>query len=179
MTAHAGVYALGGATPEIAADAWIAPGAHVIGRVKLGAGASVWFGAALRGDNEPIEIGPGSNIQENAVLHTDPGFPLQVGRHVTIGHGAIVHGCTVADGALIGMGAIVLNGAQIAEGCLVGAGALVTEGKRFEPGSLIVGSPARSIRNLDAASREAIIETARRYVANADRFRRETTCCNP
>lgn len=175
MTARAGVYALGDAAPEIAPDAWVAPGARVVGRVSLAAGASVWFGAALRGDNEPIEIGPGANIQENAVLHTDPGFPLRVGRHATIGHGAIVHGCTVEDGALIGMGAIVLNGAWIAEGCLVGAGALVTEGKRFEPGSLIVGSPARAIRTLDAAARNALIETARRYVANADRFQREMT----
>lgn len=162
---------LDGRAPEVAPDAWVAPDANVIGDVVLGAQASVWFGATLRGDNERIAIGARSNVQEGCVLHTDIGHPLTVGADCTVGHGAILHGCTLGAGCLIGMGATVLNGAVLGEGCLVGAGALVTEGKSFAPGSMILGAPARAVRELDAAAREALIASAAGYVANAARFR--------
>ena len=165
------IHALDGRAPEVAADAWVAPGAHVIGDVVLGPQASVWFGAVLRGDNERIAIGARSNVQEGCVLHTDIGFPLTIGADCTIGHGAILHGCTLGDGCLVGMGATVLNGAVLGEGCLVGAGALVTEGKAFPAGSMILGAPARAVRALDAAARAALIASAAGYVANAARFR--------
>ena len=165
------IHALDDRIPALAEDAWVAHDANVIGAVSLGPGASVWFGATLRGDNEPIAIGPGSNVQEHCVLHTDMGFPLTVGPDCTIGHRAILHGCTVGEGSLVGMGAIVLNGAVIGPGCLVGAGALVTEGKTFPPGSLVVGAPAKVVRTLDEAAREAVRESARHYRANAARFR--------
>jgi len=166
------IYALDGHAPELpeAGRYWVAPDAHVVGRVRLGLDASVWFGAVLRGDNELIDIGERSNVQDGAMLHTDMGFPLTVGAEVTIGHHAILHGCTVGRGALIGMGATVLNGARIGDGCLVGANALVTEGKAFPDHSLIVGSPAKAIRTLDAAALERLRATARGYVANARRF---------
>ncbi len=149
------VYALGTARPSLPEDgrSWIAPGAHVIGDVALGEDVGVWFNASIRGDRAPIRVGARTNVQEGAVLHADPGFPLTIGEGVTIGHRAIVHGCTVGDNSLIGMGAIVLNGARIGANCLVGAGALVTEGKSFPDGSLIVGSPARAVRQLDAEPR--------------------------
>lgn len=165
------IYAFEGVRPEIADTAWIAPGAQVMGRVRLLQEASIWFNAVLRGDNEWIEIGPRSNVQEGAVMHTDPGAPLTIGADVTIGHGAILHGCSIGDGALIGMGAIVLNRAVIPAGALVGAGALVTEGKTFEEGALIVGSPARAKGVLEPQQRGALIESATNYVQKAARFR--------
>lgn len=169
------LYELGGHAPQTPKDgsAWVAPGARVMGKIVLEEGANIWFGAVLRGDNEVIHVGRGSNIQENSVLHTDPGFPLTIGAECTIGHGAILHGCTLGDGVLIGMGATVLNGATIGAESLVGAGALVTEGKSFPPGSLIVGSPAKAVRSLSDAERQKLRLSAARYVANAARFRRE------
>jgi carbonic anhydrase/acetyltransferase-like protein (isoleucine patch superfamily) len=149
---------------------WVAPDAHVIGRARLGADVSVWFGAVLRADNDLIEIGEGSNIQEGAMLHADPGFPLAVGAHCTIGHHAILHGCTIGDGSLVGMGATVLNGARIGANCLVGANALVTEGKEFPDNSLIVGAPATAIRTLDAAAVARFQKEAPGYVAKWRRF---------
>ena len=141
------LYALDGTRPETAkaGDWWLAPDAHVIGRVRLAAGVGVWFGAVLRGDNEWISIGEGSNIQEGCVLHTDMGYPLTVGANCTIGHRAILHGCTIGENSLVGMGATVLNGARIGANSLVGANALVTEGKEFPDNSLIIGSPAKAV----------------------------------
>lgn len=166
------VYALGPHRPDLPAAGrfWIAPDAHVIGQVSLGPGVGIWFGAVLRGDREPIRVGDDTNVQEGAVLHTDPGFPLTLGRGCTIGHRAIVHGCTIGDDVLIGMGATVMNGATIGPGSLVGAGALVTEGKTFPPRSLIVGSPAKAIRMLDDAAVDRIRLSARSYVENWQRF---------
>ncbi|MBM2576608.1 gamma carbonic anhydrase family protein [Jannaschia sp. Os4] len=166
------IHALDGLAATIHPDAWVAPGAHVIGNVTLEAGASVWFGAVLRGDNEPIVIGAGSNVQENAVLHTDPGCPLTVGRDCTVGHKAMLHGCTIGDGALVGMGATVLNRATLGAGSLLGACALVTEGKDIPDGMLAVGSPAKAVRALDEAARAGLVASARHYVENAARFRR-------
>jgi carbonic anhydrase/acetyltransferase-like protein (isoleucine patch superfamily) len=165
------IYALDGQRPEIHPDAWIAPGAQVIGRVRIGAGASVWFGAVLRGDNEWIAVGEETNVQENAVLHTDWGFPLTIGARCTIGHKAMLHGCVIADGSLIGMGATVLNGAKIGAGCLIGACALVTEGKEIADGSLVMGAPGRVVRSLDDAARARLLQSADGYAANARRFR--------
>ena len=165
------IYALDGISPEIDATAWAAPGAHVIGRVRLEAEASVWFGTTMRGDNEPITIGARSNVQENCVLHTDPGCPLTVGPDCTIGHKAMLHGCTIGAGTLIGMGAIVLNRAVIGAGCLIGAGALIPEGKEIPAGSLVMGAPGRVVRELDEAARAALLQSAANYVANAARFR--------
>ena len=169
------VYALGDRRPQLPAEGrfWIAPNATVLGDVVLGEGVGVWFGATLRGDNETLSIGARSNIQEGCTLHTDPGFPLEIGADCTVGHNAILHGCKIGEGSLIGMGAIVLNGASIGRNCLVGAGALVTEGKSFPDGSLIVGSPAKAVRELDEATRAALRESAARYVANARRFARD------
>lgn len=162
------IYALDHAAPDLpgAGHYWVAPDAHVIGRVILGADVGIWFGAVLRGDNEPITVGARSNIQEGALLHADPGFPCTVGEDVTVGHHAILHGCTVGDGSLIGMGATLLNGAKIGAGSIVGANALVTEGKEFPPMSLIVGSPAKAIRSLDAATTARLLQSAAQYVAN-------------
>lgn len=161
------LYALDGTSPETApaGEWWLAPDAHVIGRVRLGAGVGIWFGAVLRGDNEWIEIGENSNIQEGCVLHTDMGSPLSVGAGCTIGHRAILHGCTIGENSLVGMGATVLNGAKIGRNSLVGANALVTEGKEFPDNSLIVGAPARAIRTLDDKAAEGIAASARGYVA--------------
>jgi carbonic anhydrase/acetyltransferase-like protein (isoleucine patch superfamily) len=166
------LYALDGVRPELPADGryWIAPGAQVIGKVRLGVDASVWFGVVLRGDNEEIFIGPGSNIQDNSVLHTDPGFPVWIGENCTIGHRAVLHGCTIGDNSLIGMGATLLNGARIGRNCLVGANALVTEGKSFPDNSLIVGSPAKVLRELDESAAARLAESAARYVANWRRY---------
>ncbi|WP_460451855.1 gamma carbonic anhydrase family protein [Alsobacter sp. SYSU BS001988] len=149
---------------------WIAPDAHVIGAVELGEEASIWFGSVLRGDNELIRLGARSNIQEHSLLHTDMGYPMDIGADVTVGHHAILHGCTVGEGALIGMGATVLNGARIGRGSLVGANALVTEGKEFPEFSLIVGAPARAIRTLDEAAVARLRATAAHYVDNWRRF---------
>ncbi len=164
------IWQLDGITPEIDPTAWVAPGAQVIGRIILGADTSVWFGATLRGDNEPIVVGAGSNIQENAVLHTDMGFPLAIGAGCTIGHKAMLHGCTIGDNSLIGMGAIILNGAVIGRNCLIGAGALVTEGKTIPDGSLVMGAPARVVRQLDADALARLRHSARGYQQNARRF---------
>ncbi|CTQ50472.1 gamma carbonic anhydrase family protein [Jannaschia donghaensis] len=164
------IYGLDGTEPTVDADAWVAPDANVIGNVTLAAGSSVWFGTTIRGDNEPIALGASSNVQENCVLHTDVGFPLTVGANVTVGHKAMLHGCTIGDGALIGMGATVLNGAVIGEGCLIGAGALITEGKVIPPGSLVMGAPGKVVRQLDAAALAALLASAEHYRQNAARF---------
>jgi carbonic anhydrase/acetyltransferase-like protein (isoleucine patch superfamily) len=155
--------------PE-AGDFWVAPDANVIGKVRLNAGASVWFGATLRGDNEWIDIGAGSNVQENSVLHTDIGFPLTIGRNCTIGHKAILHGCTIGDQSLIGMGAIVLNGAQIGRNCLIGAGALITEGKIIPDNSLVLGAPGKVVRSLTEAEIQGLLASAIGYQTNMRRF---------
>ena len=159
------LYAIGGLEPRIAPDAWVAPSADLIGDVRLAALASVWFGAVIRADNTPILVGARSNIQEGAMLHSDPGVPCTVGDDVTVGHHAILHGCKIGDRVLIGMGATVLNRAVIGEDCLVGAGALVTEGKEFPPGYLIVGSPAKAIRPLDDMQRAMLKMSAALYAA--------------
>ncbi|MBZ8119357.1 gamma carbonic anhydrase family protein [Roseovarius sp. LXJ103] len=164
------LYSLDGETPVIDADAWIAPGAHVMGRVRLEAGASVWFCATLRGDNEWISVGAGSNIQENAVLHTDMGHPLTIGAGCTVGHKAMLHGCTIGSNTLIGMGATVLNGAVIGDNCLIGAGALITEGKVIPDGSLVMGAPGKVVRQLDDAAIEGLRRSALGYQANMRRF---------
>ena len=168
------LYALDDRTPELPAAGrfWIAPDAHVIGRVRLGEDASVWFGSVARGDNELIDLGPRVNIQEGSMLHTDPGFPMTIGADCTIGHHAILHGCTIGANSLIGMGATVLNGARIGANCLVGANALVTEGKEFPDNSLIVGAPAKAIRTLDAQSAERLRQTALHYVRELAALRR-------
>ena len=164
-------YELDGVQPEVAETAWIADTAQVIGRVVMGPDSSVWFGSVLRGDNDPITIGEGSNVQDGSVLHTDKGKPLDIGKHVTIGHNVILHGCTIGDESLIGMGAIVLNGAKIGKHCLVGAGALVTENKEFPDGSLIVGNPAKVVRQLTDEQIAGLKRSAQGYMANAKRFR--------
>ncbi|MCW3781084.1 gamma carbonic anhydrase family protein [Defluviimonas salinarum] len=165
------IYELDGIVPEIGEDAWVAPGANLIGKVVLEAGANVWFGSTLRGDNEEVRVGSGSNIQENCVLHTDMGFPLVIGADCTIGHKAMLHGCIIGEGSLIGMGATVLNGAKIGKGCLIGAGALITEGKEIPDGSLVMGAPGKVVRELDAAARAKLIASAAHYRANAARYR--------
>jgi carbonic anhydrase/acetyltransferase-like protein (isoleucine patch superfamily) len=165
------IYALDGIAPEIDADSWIAPDANVIGRVVLDAGASVWFAATLRGDNEPIRVGAGSNVQENCVCHTDMGYPLTIGQDCTVGHKAMLHGCTIGDGSLIGMGATVLNGAVIGQGCLVGAGALVPEGKEIPDGALVMGMPGKVVRMLDDAARAGLLASAAHYRDRMRRFR--------
>jgi len=166
------IYTLDGHAPELPEPDrfWIAPDAHVIGRVRLGRDVGIWFGAVLRGDNEPIVIGERSNIQDGAVLHTDAGFPLVLGADVTVGHHAIVHGCSIGDGSLVGMGATVLNGARIGAGCLIGANALVSEGKEFPDHTLIVGAPARARRTMDPATVARLLESARHYVGNWKRY---------
>ena len=164
------IWELDGATPRLAADAWAAPDAQLIGRVVLEEGASVWWGSVLRGDNEEIRLGRGSNLQDLCVCHTDPGFPLLIGADCTIGHRAILHGCTIEDGALVGMGATILNGAVIGAGALAGAGALVTDGKRIPPGAVVLGSPGRVVRHLDAVPAAAAAPPPR-YRAKAARFR--------
>ena len=165
------IYALDGIRPQLHPDTWVAPDANLIGRVVLEAGASVWFGATLRGDNEEIRVGAGSNVQENAVLHTDMGFPLTIGANCTIGHKAMLHGCTVGEGTLIGMGAMLMNGSRIGRGCLIGAGALITEGKEIADGSLVMGAPGKVIRLLDAEARARLLRSAAGYQANMRRFR--------
>jgi carbonic anhydrase/acetyltransferase-like protein (isoleucine patch superfamily) len=166
------IFEFEGVRPRIDATAWVADTARVVGDVALGPRASVWFGCAVRGDIEPISVGADSNVQDNAVLHTDDGCPLLIGSLVTVGHGAILHGCTIGDESLVGMGAIVLNNARIGRHCLVGAGALVTEGKQFPDGSLIVGSPAKAVRTVSPEQIAGILANARRYVENAARYRR-------
>jgi carbonic anhydrase/acetyltransferase-like protein (isoleucine patch superfamily) len=166
------LYALNDLIPETPGEGrfWVAPDAQVVGHVILAEDVGIWFGAAIRGDNEPIRIGARSNIQEGAVLHSDMGFPLTIGADVTVGHRAILHGCTIGDGALIGMGATVMNGARIGAGSIIGAGALVTEGKEIPEGSLVMGAPAKVIRALDAETRQRLLGSAAHYVENARRF---------
>lgn len=165
------IFALDGISPKLPAGFFmVCDSANVIGNVEIGEDVGIWFGTTIRGDNDPISIGARSNIQENCMLHTDPGFPLTIGVDCTIGHGAIVHGCTIGDNSLIGMGAIVLNGATIGKNCLIGAGALVPEGKRIPDNSLVVGSPGKVIRQLDDKAAEGLTRSAQIYVDNAKRF---------
>jgi carbonic anhydrase/acetyltransferase-like protein (isoleucine patch superfamily) len=164
------IYELDGAKPEIAADCWIAPDAVLIGKVRLLQGANIWFGAVLRGDNEWITIGPNSNVQDHSILHADPGQPVTIGGGVTIGHRVIVHSALVGDHSLIGMGAILLNRARIGGRSLVGAGALVTEDKQFDDGKMILGSPAKAVRDLTSEQISALEISAAIYVANARRY---------
>jgi len=165
------LYSIDGINPKVDDGfCWIAPTAVVIGNVSIGHEAGIWFGAVLRGDNEPIIIGDRSNVQDNCVLHTDPGYPLSIGSGCTIGHMAMIHGCSIADNTLIGMKATVLNGAKIGSNCVIGAGALVTEGKDIPDNSLVVGAPGKVIRKLDAAAIVGLKRSADIYVANARRF---------
>ena len=166
-------WSLDGIAPELPAngDCWIAPGARLIGRVRLAPGASVWFNAVLRGDNEPVSVGAGSNVQDGCILHTDMGFPLDIGENCTIGHMAILHGCTIGDGSLVGMGATVLNGARIGRGVLIGAGALITEGKEIPDGSLVVGRPGKVARALEPDEIAGLLASAENYRKNMRRFR--------
>ncbi len=165
------IYQLGAETPQVHATAWVADSAQVMGRVIMDEDASVWFGAVVRGDTEHILIGKGSNVQDGSVLHADHGMPLTIGQNVTVGHQVMLHGCTIGDGSLIGIQAVVLNGAKIGKNCLVGAGALVTEGKEFPDGSMILGSPAKVVRQLTPEQIEGLAQSAQGYVYNAKRFR--------
>lgn len=164
------VYELDGKSPQLGAGAWVADSAEVIGAVELGENASIWFGAVVRGDTDTIRIGRNSNVQDLSVLHADAGKPLQIGDNVTIGHQVMVHGCTIGDNSLVGIGAVVLNGARIGRNCIVGAGSVVTENKEFPDNSLIIGSPAKVVRTLDDAAARKLTESAQHYVANARRF---------
>jgi carbonic anhydrase/acetyltransferase-like protein (isoleucine patch superfamily) len=166
------LYKIDGVAPRLPAKGryFLAPGAHVIGRVELGEDANIWFGCVLRGDNEWVTVGVRTNIQENSILHTDMGFPLTIGADCTIGHGVILHGCTIGENSLIGMGATILNGVRIGKNCLVGANALITEGKEFPDNSLIVGAPAKAIRTLGEDSAERLQESAKHYVENGQRY---------
>ena len=166
------IYELDGISPDLPpiGEFWVAPDANLIGRVKLLAGTSVWFGATLRGDNELIEVGVGSNVQENSVLHTDIGFPLTIGINCTIGHKAMLHGCTIGDQSLIGMGSIVLNGASIGDNCLIGAGTLITEGKVIPDNSLVVGSPGKVMRQLSASEISGLLKSAKTYQNKISEF---------
>ena len=167
------LYRMGEDAPRIGAGAWVADSATVLGRVALGPGASVWYGAVLRGDNEWITVGEGSNVQDGSVLHTDMGYPMTIGRGVSIGHQAMLHGCTVGDGSLIGIHAVVMNGVRIGRNCIVGAGAVVTEGKEFPDGSLIVGAPAKLVRELSQEQIARLEGNAAHYIENAERHRRD------
>lgn len=165
------IYELDNKTPQVAPSAWVADSAQVMGNVVLGEDASVWFGTVIRGDTETISIGRGTNIQDASVLHADIGKPLTIGDNVTVGHQVMLHGCTIGDESLIGIGAIVLNGAKIGKNCLVGAGALVTEGKEFPDGSMIIGSPAKVVRQLTPEQIEGLKLSAQHYIDNAQRFK--------
>jgi len=164
------LYSLDGVAPKVADTAWVAPGCHVIGNIILAEKSSVWFGSTLRGDNEVIEVGVGSNVQENCVLHTDMGYPLIIGEGCTIGHKAMLHGCRIGENSLIGMGATVLNGAVIGSNCLIGAGALIPEGKVVPDGSLVMGMPGKVMRELDQDAIEGLKASALGYQKNAARF---------
>lgn len=164
------VYRLDELEPQIDPTAWMAPSADLIGDVQLGAHASIWFGAVVRADNTPIMIGASSNVQDGATCHSDPGFPLTIGERVTVGHHAILHGCTISNDCLIGMGARILNGSVLEAHCLVGAGALITEGKRFPSGSLIVGAPARVVRQLTDEEKRGVQQSAAQYAEKAVRY---------
>ncbi len=165
------IYQLGELAPDMHPSAWVADSADVMGHVVMAEDSSVWFGTVVRGDTETIRIGRGSNIQDNSVLHADHGMPLTIGEDVTVGHQVMLHGCTIGDGSLIGIQAVILNGAKIGKNCLVGAGSLVTEGKEFPDGSMILGSPARVVRQLTPEQIEGLGRSARGYVENARRFR--------
>ena len=165
------IYELDGTAPQLAASAWVAENAQVMGSVTLAEDSSVWFGVTIRGDTETIAVGEGSNVQDGSVLHADVGFPLTIGRHVTVGHQVMLHGCTIGDESLIGIGATVLNGAVIGKNCLVGAGSLVTEGKSFPDGSMIMGTPAKVVKALTPEQIEGLRRSARHYVENARRYR--------
>ncbi len=165
------IYQLDGHIPQIDDSTWIADNAQVMGAVSLAANTSVWFGAVIRGDTETISIGEGSNIQDLAVIHADNRMPVVVGKHVTVGHQVMLHGCTIGDESLIGIGAVVLNGVRIGKNCLVGAGSLVTEGKSFPDGSMIMGSPAKLVRELSPEQIEGLRASARHYIENAKRYR--------
>jgi carbonic anhydrase/acetyltransferase-like protein (isoleucine patch superfamily) len=165
------LYELDGMVPRLADTAWVADNAQVIGNVELAEDNSIWFGVIVRGDTEIITVGKGSNIQDGSVLHADVGKPLTVGDNVTVGHKVMLHGCTIGDESLIGIGAVVLNGAKIGKNCLVGAGALVTEGKEFPDGSMIIGSPAKAVRQLTPEQMEGLRLSAQHYIDNAQRFR--------
>jgi carbonic anhydrase/acetyltransferase-like protein (isoleucine patch superfamily) len=165
------MYELDGVAPEQDDSSWVAPDANVIGNVVLEANTSVWFGCTLRGDNETITVGEGSNVQENTVMHTDPGCPLTIGKNCTIGHKAMLHGCTIGDSSLIGMGATVLNGAKIGKNCLIGAGALITENKEIPDGSLVMGAPGKVVRQLDDDAIMGLTMSAKHYQENAKRFK--------
>ena len=167
------LYSLGDVRPQVGDGAWVAASADLIGDVRLGARASVWFGAVLRGDNTPLILGDDTNFQDGAIGHSDAGFPLTIGARVTVGHQAILHGCTVADDCLIGMGARILNAAVIESECIVGAGALITEGKHFERGSLIVGAPARVVRQVTDEERQLLRASATHYAEKAQRYAAE------
>jgi len=167
------VYKLGEHAPRIHETAWVAESAEVIGRVEMAAGASVWFGAIVRGDVEDIRIGRNSNVQDNSVLHADVGIPLRIGANVTVGHHVMLHGCTIGDGTLIGIRAVVLNGAKIGRNCILGAGSVVTEGKEFPDGTLILGTPAKLVRELTTEQIAEMQHGALHYVGNARRFRAE------
>jgi carbonic anhydrase/acetyltransferase-like protein (isoleucine patch superfamily) len=164
------IYQLDDHTPQIDPSAWVADSAQVMGAITLEAHTSVWFGAVLRGDTETIHIGEGSNVQDLAVIHADNGLPVVVGKNVTVGHQVMLHGCSIGDGSLIGIGAVILNGAKIGKHCLVGAGAFVTEGKEFPDGSMIMGSPAKAVKELSPEQIAGIGEIAGRYVKNAQRY---------
>ena len=164
------LYSIDGLLPLLGPGAWAAPSADLIGDVRLGTRASVWFGAVLRGDNTPLVLGDETNFQDGAIGHSDPGFPLTIGARVTVGHQAILHGCTISDDCLIGMGARILNGAVIEAECIVGAGALITQGKHFERGSLIIGAPARAVRQVTDEERALLRESAAHYAAKALRY---------
>jgi carbonic anhydrase/acetyltransferase-like protein (isoleucine patch superfamily) len=165
------LYKLDGVAPDVAESAWVADSAQVMGAVSLGPDASVWFGTVIRGDTEHIAVGAGSNIQDASVLHADVGYPLTIGERVTVGHQVMLHGCTIGDESLIGIGAVVLNGATIGKHCLVGAGALVTEGKSFPDGSMIIGSPAKVVRQLTPEQIDGLRRSAQHYIDNARRYR--------
>ena len=167
------IYALGDLTPEIHEGACVAPDANVIGNVKLEEGSSVWFCSTLRGDNELIHVGKGSNVQENCVFHTDMGFPLTIGENCTIGHKVMLHGCTIGDNTLIGMGATILNGAKIGKNCLIGAGALITEKKEIPDNSLVMGAPGKVVRTLEGPTIQMLTASAKHYTDNAARFARD------
>lgn len=165
------IYELGELAPKLHESAWVADSAQVIGDVELAEGVSVWFGTVIRGDTETIRIGKGSNIQDGSILHADPGMPLTLGENVSIGHQVMLHGCTVGDGTLIGIQAVVLNGAKIGKNCLVGAGSLVTEGKEFSDGSMILGSPAKVVRQLTPEQIAGLSRIGTHYVDNARRYK--------
>ncbi len=169
------LYSLDNVSPGTSDDGawWVAPSANVIGEVILESNASVWFGAVLRGDLEPIRVGENSNIQDNCVLHTDPGFPMTIGRDCTVGHLAMLHGCTIGDGSLIGIGATVLNGAKIGKSCLIGAHSLIPEGKDIPDRSLVMGMPGKVVRQLSEEEAAGLVEPAQRYVLNWQRYRSE------